>query len=72
MTQAGSLFSRAFEKSQGWLESLKPDVLVVIYNDHVDQYFYDAWPTFSIGMAEQYDIPDEGLGRAGVSACSRP
>jgi len=53
---------RAFEKSQQWLESLRADVLVVIYNDHIDQYFYDAWPTFSIGMAEQYDIPDEGLG----------
>lgn len=53
---------RAFEKSQQWLEAFKPQALVVIYNDHVDQYFYDAWPTFSIGVAEQYDIPDEGLG----------
>lgn len=53
---------RAFEKSQQWLEAFKPEALVVIYNDHVDQYFYDAWPTFSIGVAEQYDIPDEGLG----------
>jgi gallate dioxygenase len=54
---------RAFEQSQQWLANLKPDVLVVIYNDHIDQYFYDAWPTFSIGIAPQYDIPDEGLGQ---------
>ena len=27
---------RAFQKSQQWLEFLKADVLVVIYNDHID------------------------------------
>jgi len=52
----------AFAESHRWLMSFRPDVLVVIYNDHVDQYFYDAWPTFSIGLADEYQIPDEGFG----------
>jgi len=54
----------AFAESHRWLMRFRPDVLVVIYNDHVDQYFYDAWPTFSIGLADEYQIPDEGLERA--------
>jgi aromatic ring-opening dioxygenase catalytic subunit (LigB family) len=52
----------AFEQSHRWLMSQSPDVIVVIYNDHVDHYFYDAWPTFSIGIADQFEIPDEGFG----------
>jgi catalytic LigB subunit of aromatic ring-opening dioxygenase len=53
----------AFNASHRWLMERKPDVLVVIYNDHVDQYFYDAWPTFSIGVAGEFEIPDEGFGQ---------
>ncbi len=56
------LFS-AFARARQWLLEQKPDALVVIYNDHVDQYFFDAWPTFTIGMAEEYQIADEGWGR---------
>ena len=52
----------AFAQSHRWLMGQKPDVIVVIYNDHVDQYFYDAWPTFSIGIADEFEIPDEGMG----------
>lgn len=52
----------AFGRSHHWLMEQKPDVIVVIYNDHVDQYFYDAWPTFSIGIADEFQIPDEGFG----------
>jgi catalytic LigB subunit of aromatic ring-opening dioxygenase len=51
-----------FQRAHEWLMEQKPDVLVVIYNDHIDQYFYDAWPTFSIGIANQFPISDEGMG----------
>ena len=40
----------------------RPDALVVIYNDHVDNYFFDAWSTFAIGVASEYQIADEGWG----------
>lgn len=61
--QAGwkPLFS-GFQRAHEWLMEQKPDVLVVIYNDHIDQYFYDAWPTFAIGIADQFPISDEGMG----------
>jgi len=50
----------AFDRAEQWLLSLKPDALVCIYNDHVDQYWLDAWPQFAIGVGEQFDIADEG------------
>jgi protocatechuate 4,5-dioxygenase, beta chain len=34
----------------------------VIYNDHMDGFFLDAYPTFALGMAEEYPIADEGFG----------
>ncbi|HZZ07880.1 MAG TPA: hypothetical protein VFE43_05020, partial [Candidatus Binataceae bacterium] len=52
----------AFAKAQRWLMKQRPDALVVIFNDHVDHYFFDAWSTFAIGVADQYQIADEGWG----------
>lgn len=52
----------AFARARQWLLEQYPDVLIVIYNDHVDQYFFDAWPTFTIGTATEYQIADEGWG----------
>jgi gallate dioxygenase len=54
----------AFARARQWLFAQKPDALVVIYNDHVDQYFFDAWPTFTVGVADEYQIADEGWGPA--------
>ena len=55
------LFGPFAEVSQ-WLSELKPDRLVVIYNDHMDEFFLDAYPTFALGVAEEYPIADEGFG----------
>ncbi|ROR23078.1 protocatechuate 4,5-dioxygenase alpha subunit /protocatechuate 4,5-dioxygenase beta subunit [Comamonas sp. BIGb0124] len=46
-----------------WLAEKKPDVLIVLYNDHLNAFFYDLYPTFSIGIAPEYDVADEGAGR---------
>lgn len=51
-----------FEQVSKWLEELRPDRLVVIYNDHMDSFFLDAYPTFALGVAEEYPIADEGFG----------
>ena len=45
-----------------WLEELKPDRLVVIYNDHMDEFFLNAYPTFALGVADTYPVADEGFG----------
>ena len=51
-----------FEEIRRWLEDLRPDVLFVIYNDHFDHLWLDAWPQFALGCAETYPIADEGQG----------
>jgi aromatic ring-opening dioxygenase catalytic subunit (LigB family) len=55
------LFGPFAEVSQ-WLSELKPDRLVVIYNDHMDEFFLNAYPTFALGVADSYPVADEGFG----------
>lgn len=46
-----------------WLADKKPDVLVFLYNDHLNAFFYDLYPTFAIGVSPEHDVADEGAGR---------
>jgi protocatechuate 4,5-dioxygenase, beta chain len=43
-----------------WLAKAKPDVAVVVYNDHGLNFFLDKLPTFAIGAAAEYQTADEG------------
>ena len=45
-----------------WLASARPDVAVVIYNDHGLNFFLNALPTFAVGAAATYVNDDEGWG----------
>ena len=45
-----------------WLARTRPDVAVVIYNDHGLNFFLDKIPTFAVGAAPQYQNSDEGWG----------
>jgi protocatechuate 4,5-dioxygenase, beta chain len=51
-----------FQEVSEWLGELRPDRLLVIYNDHMDQFFLNAYPTFALGVADEYPIADEGFG----------
>ena len=55
-------FFDAFEPVHEWLDREKPDVAVVIYNDHGLSHFLDKMPTFAVGAAEEYRNADEGWG----------
>lgn len=55
-------FFDAFDPVHDWLAREKPDVAVVIYNDHGLSHFLDKMPTFAIGAAEEYRNADEGWG----------
>lgn len=46
-----------------WLEEKRPDILVFFYNDHANSFFFDCYPTFSIGVSSEFDMADEGAGR---------
>lgn len=42
----------------------RPDVLVFCYNDHLWQFGLDLVPTFTIGVADHYELaPERGLAR---------
>ena len=53
----------AYKPVQQWLADLKPDVAIVVYNDHGASMFFDKYPTFAIGASDCYPIGDEGWGR---------
>jgi protocatechuate 4,5-dioxygenase, beta chain len=52
----------AYVPVRAWLEKLKPDVAIVVYNDHGADFTFDKYPTFALGAAERYPIADEGFG----------
>lgn len=52
----------AFKPVQQWLADKKPDVLFVIYNDHVTSFFFDHYSAFALGIGESYVVADEGGG----------
>jgi len=45
-----------------WLKRLAPDHVVIFYNDHLNHFTFDAYPTFAIGVAETFPQADEGWG----------
>jgi protocatechuate 4,5-dioxygenase, beta chain len=53
----------AYVPVRKWLSEIKPDVAIVVYNDHGADFMFDKYPTFAIGAAERYRIADEGFGR---------
>ncbi len=52
----------AFKPVQQWLADKKPDVLFVIYNDHVTSFFFDHYSAFALGVGDSYKVADEGGG----------
>ncbi|MFT7601971.1 MAG: hypothetical protein ACI8TP_004935 [Acidimicrobiales bacterium] len=53
----------SFEPAADWLAALAPDALVIVYNDHVNQFFFDAYPTFALGVSDHFPQADEGWGK---------
>jgi len=55
-------FFEGYIPAREWLGKVKPDVAVVIYNDHGLNWFLDEIPTFAMGAAKEYKNLDEGWG----------
>jgi protocatechuate 4,5-dioxygenase beta chain len=55
-------FFDGFPPVHAWLDRVKPDVAVVLYNDHGLNFFLDKMPTFAVGAASEYRNADEGWG----------
>jgi gallate dioxygenase len=45
-----------------WLAEKSPDVLVLIYNDHVTSFFFDHYSAFALGVGPEWQVADEGGG----------
>lgn len=51
-----------FEESKAWMAKNKPDVAIIVYNDHATAFSMEIIPTFAIGCAAEFPIADEGWG----------
>lgn len=55
-------FFDGFPPVRSWLQDARPDIAIVIYNDHGLNFFLDKMPTFAVGAAAEYRNADEGWG----------
>ena len=51
-----------YERSKEWIAKVKPDVCIIVFNDHASNFSLEMFPTFAIGTGEDYAIADEGWG----------
>jgi hypothetical protein len=59
---------QGYERVARWLEEKRPEVLFFCFNDHATSFFFDHYPTFALGVSDQYAIADEGLGPRRIPA----
>jgi protocatechuate 4,5-dioxygenase beta chain len=51
-----------YDWTRGWEAEQKPDVVILVYNDHASAFDMRFIPTFAIGCAEEFAPADEGWG----------
>ncbi len=48
--------------TRDWQQEQKPDVVILVFNDHASAFDMNIIPTFAIGCAEEFMPADEGWG----------
>ncbi len=51
-----------YPAAQEWMRKHKPDVAIIVYNDHGSAITLETIPTFAIGVADEFQPADEGWG----------
>lgn len=51
-----------YPAAQAWMKKHKPDVAIIVYNDHGSAITLETIPTFAIGVADEFQPADEGWG----------
>jgi protocatechuate 4,5-dioxygenase beta chain len=51
-----------YDWTRKWEAEQKPDVVILVYNDHASAFDMKIIPTFAIGCAEEFKPADEGWG----------
>ncbi len=59
---------KGYEPAKAWMARTEPDVVIMVYNDHVNAFDFKIVPTFALGCAEEFPIADEGWGPRPVPA----
>ena len=57
-----------YKPVQRWLAEKQPDVLLMIFNDHVTSFFFDHYSHFALGIGDSYAPADEGGGPRALPA----
>lgn len=53
---------QGFEWTKQWEREQKPDVVILVYNDHASAFDMNIIPTFALGCADEFKPADEGWG----------
>jgi protocatechuate 4,5-dioxygenase beta chain len=61
-------FAEGIEPARQWMAEHRPDVCIVVFNDHASAFSLEMIPTFAIGVAEDYQPADEGYGPRKIPA----
>lgn len=51
-----------YERAREWIAEVRPDVAIIVYNDHASAFSLEVIPTFAIGVAPEFPPADEGYG----------
>jgi protocatechuate 4,5-dioxygenase beta chain len=51
-----------YDWSKKWIAEEKPDVVILVYNDHASAFSLELIPTFALGTAAEFPPADEGWG----------
>lgn len=51
-----------YEFGKEWIKQQKPDVVILVYNDHASAFDMNFIPTFALGCAPSFAPADEGWG----------
>ena len=51
-----------YDYSKEWIRENKPDVVLLVYNDHASAFDSNFVPTFAIATGEEFQPADEGWG----------
>jgi protocatechuate 4,5-dioxygenase beta chain len=53
---------QGYQWSKDWIAEEKPDVVILVYNDHASAFSLEMIPTFVLGTAAEFKPADEGWG----------
>lgn len=51
-----------YAPAKEWIAESRPDVAIIVYNDHASAFSLELIPTFAIGVSDEFVPADEGYG----------